>query len=256
MNCMRKISGAQLYTVRDYAKTPADIDNVFRKVKEIGYTSVQASGLGPISAEDLAAIAKAHDLEITITHTPLAKFEEDLDTVIKDHHTLGCGIAGLGGLPPEYRNQAGYEAFAKKFSKIADELGKNGLKFSYHNHHWEFQRYGNKKGLDILIEGTNPETFMFTLDTYWVQAGGADPSAWIRKLSGRVEAVHLKDMAIVDQQPVMTEILEGNLNWPEIFKACEEAGVRWYLVERDNGLTEPFESLRISFQNLKSMGFQ
>ncbi|MFC0211906.1 sugar phosphate isomerase/epimerase family protein [Paenibacillus chartarius] len=252
---MTKIAGAQLYTIREYVKTPEAIDESFRKLKEIGYTTVQASGLGPIPAGELAAIARSHGLSIVLTHTPYARFTEDLDGVIKDHHILGCGLAGIGGLPTPYRNAEGYAAFAKKFAEIADELGRNGLKFSYHNHHFEFQKHGGKLGLDILIEQTNPETFMFTLDTYWVQAGGADPSAWIRKLKGRVEAIHLKDMTIIDEQQSMTEIMEGNLQWPEIFRACEEAEVKWYLVERDAGPTEAFDSLKISYENLKKAGF-
>jgi sugar phosphate isomerase/epimerase len=122
---------------------------------------------------------------------PYARFVEDLDGLIKEHHTLDCGIVGLGGLPVEFRSAEGYVAFAKKFSVIADELGKNGLKFSYHNHHFEFQKFDGKLGMDILVEQTNPETFLFTLDTYWVQAGGADPSVWIRKLKDKVDAIHL-----------------------------------------------------------------
>ncbi|MCL6457339.1 MAG: sugar phosphate isomerase/epimerase [Gorillibacterium sp.] len=253
---MTRITGAQLYTIRDYAKTPEGINESLRKIKEIGYTTVQASGLGPIPAEELAAIVRAHELEIVITHTPYNRFVEDLDGVIKEHHTLGCGIAGLGGLPGEFRSAEGYVAFAKKFTAIADELGKNGLKFSYHNHHFEFQKQGDKLGMDVLIEQTNPETFLFTLDTYWVQAGGANPSSWLRKLKGRVDAIHLKDMTIIDEQQIMTEIMAGNLEWPEIFKASEEAGVKWYLVERDAGPTEAFDSLRISYENLKKLGFK
>jgi sugar phosphate isomerase/epimerase len=252
---MSRIAGAQLYTIRDYAQTPEGINESLRRIKEIGYTTVQASGLGPIPADELAAIARSHELEIVITHMPYARFLEDLDGLIKEHHTLGCGIVGLGGLPVEYRNADGYPAFAKKFSAIADELGKNGLKFSYHNHHFEFQKHNGKLGMDALVEHTNPETFLFTLDTYWVQAGGADPSSWLRKLKGRVDAIHLKDMTVIDEQQIMTEIMEGNLQWPDIFKASEEAGVKWYLVERDSGPTEAFDSLRISYENLKSAGF-
>lgn len=252
---MDKITGAQLYTIREFAKTPEAIDESLGKIKEIGYTTVQASGLGPIPAEELAAIARSHDLKIALTHMPYARFEEDLDGIVKEHHTLGCGLAGLGGLPKEFRNAEGYMAFAKKFAAIADELSHNGLKFSYHNHHWEFQRYGDRLGMDILAEETNPETFLFTLDTYWVQAGGADPAVWVRKLKGRVEAIHLKDMTIINEQQIMTEVLEGNLHWQEIFRACEDAGVKWYLVERDFGPTDAFESLRISYHNLKKAGF-
>lgn len=247
--------GAQLYTVRDYAQTPEQLDETLGKIRAMGYTTVQASAMWHLPVDEIAAICRSRGLGIVLTHIPYDRFKEDLDGVIRDHHLMGCGLAGLGGLPEQFRNAEGYAAFAKDFSEIADELSRNGLKFSYHNHHFEFQKYNGKLGMEILMENTNPETFLFTLDTYWVQAGGGNPTAWIRKLKNRIEAIHLKDMAIIDSQPVMAEIMEGNLEWNEILPACEEAGVQWYLIERDAGPTDAFDSLRISYSNLRKAGY-
>ncbi len=78
---------------------------------------------------------------------------------------------------------------------------------------------------------------------------------WIRKVSGRIPCVHIKDMAITpDKQQLMAEIGEGNLNWEGIFSACREAGVEWYIVEQDICQRDPFQSLEISLNNLKGMG--
>ncbi len=57
-------------------------------------------------------------------------------------------------------------------------------------------------------------------------------------------------------QPVMAEIGEGNLDWPGILAACREANVQWYAVEQDICPGDPFESLKISYQNLKQMGVE
>jgi sugar phosphate isomerase/epimerase len=54
----------------------------------------------------------------------------------------------------------------------------------------------------------------------------------------------------------MAEVGEGNLNWPAILQACREAGVEWYAVEQDECQRDPFESLKISYDNLKAMGLQ
>ena len=253
---MTKITGAQLYTVRNYAKTPAELRETLTKIKAMGYTTVQVSALWHLPVAEIAEITRELGLQVVITHTPYDRFLEDLDGVIRDHHALGCGLAGLGGLPSQFRNADGYLAFARKFSAISEELAKNDLKFSYHNHRFEFEKHGGRLGMDTLIEETNPDTFLFTLDTYWVQAGGGDPAAWIRKMKGRIEAIHFKDYAIIDDKPIMAEVMEGNLNWPSIFEACEEAGVKWYLVERDDGPTDAFDSLKISYDNLKKAGFR
>ena len=37
---------AQLYTVRDFTNTPAEIATTMKKVKQLGYDAVQCSALG------------------------------------------------------------------------------------------------------------------------------------------------------------------------------------------------------------------
>ena len=47
---------AQLYTVRDFAKTPPEIATTLKKIRAIGYESVQISGLGPIAEDELVEV--------------------------------------------------------------------------------------------------------------------------------------------------------------------------------------------------------
>ena len=60
-------------------------------------------------------------------------------------------------------------------------------------------------------------------------------------------------MAVVDSKPVMAEVGEGNLNWSAFIDACVDAGTEWYIVEQDTCQRNPFESLEISLENLKTM---
>jgi len=92
------------------------------------------------------------------------------------------------------------------------------------------------------------------LDTYWIQHGGGDPVAWIRKMTGRMPVVHLKDMVIINGEQAMVEVGEGNFDWSAILHTCKEAKVEWYAVEQDVCQRDPFESLKISYENLKAMG--
>ena len=83
---------------------------------------------------------------------------------------------------------------------------------------------------------------------------GGDPAAWIRKVAGRIPCVHLKDMGVSNaREPFMMEVGEGNLNWPEILKACKAAGVKWYIIEQDVCYRDPFDSLETSLKNLQQM---
>lgn len=70
--------------------------------------------------------------------------------------------------------------------------------------------------------------------------------------------VHLKDMVIADNGKhdgvqMIAEVGEGNLSWPAILQACQEAQVEWYAVEQDVCQRDPFESLKISYNNLQSL---
>ena len=68
--------------------------------------------------------------------------------------------------------------------------------------------------------------------------------------------LHVKDMAISpEREQRFAEVGEGNLNWPAILEAAEQADVEFCLVEQDRCYErDPFESLAISYRNLRAMG--
>lgn len=279
---MASTIAAQLYTVRQYTQTPAEIAATLRRVKQIGYDAVQCSALGPIEAGDLKRILDGEGLVCCATHEPYEALRDNPNAVIEKLRTINCRFTALGAIPQAHRGTVeGFGAFAREFSGIARRLGAAGIRLGYHNHHWELQRLGDRTALRILMEECDPAIF-FEVDTYWIQAGGGDPAQWIRKLKGRIPLVHLKDMTYgVDRtgaealkanegeteaelarrkqealQPkgIMAEVGEGNLNWPEILRACGESGVRWHIIELDTCQRDPFESLGIALRNLRGMG--
>ena len=62
------VLAAQLYTVREFMKTPADIAASMKKVKALGYDAVQTSGHGPIAPEEMKRIVDGEGLTICATH--------------------------------------------------------------------------------------------------------------------------------------------------------------------------------------------
>ena len=158
-----------------------------------------------------------------------------------------------------YRSDSeSYKKFAEVMTDIGRKLKEAGLTFIYHNHSFEFAKFGGRTGMDILLEETDPQAVDFELDVYWVQAGGADPIEWIRKVEGRMKVVHLKDMAVMpDGEQRFAEIGEGNMNMRGILQACVETGVEWAPVEQDQCYgRDPFESLALSLKNLPEHGLR
>ncbi len=245
---------AQLYTVREYTKTERDLRETLRKIKDIGYEAVQISAIGPIAPELVKAMADEAQLRICASHTSFQRLKDDLDQVIMEHRLWNCRYIGLGAIPEPYRSsREGYTTFVLESAEIVSRLHQVGLQFIYHNHRFEFDKFGGTStGMDVLFESTKPEAFGFELDLFWVQAGGADPADWIRKTAGRMAVVHLKDMAIIQDRVVTAEIGEGNMNYHKLIQACRDAGVEWYVVEQDECRRDPFESLAISYRNLQA----
>lgn len=254
----KPVVAAQLYTVREFTKTPEDLEKTAKKIKEIGYNAVQVSGIGPMEPERVKEIMDKEGLKICATHVGFNLLQEDLDAVIRQHKLWDCKYVGVGAMPREYQDsKEGYVKFAKEASEIARKLADEGLSFIYHNHHFEFMKFDGVTGMDILLNESDPEVFGFEIDTYWIQAGGANPVDWIYKVEGRMKVVHFKDMGISNErQAIMTEVGEGNLNWEAIIKACQDTRVEWAAVEQDICQRDPFESLAISLKNLKELGLE
>ncbi|MBE6998791.1 MAG: sugar phosphate isomerase/epimerase [Ruminococcaceae bacterium] len=254
---MSKIT-AQLYTLRDFCKTSADLAVTLEKVAKIGYKSVQVSGVGPIDPQELKTLLDKNGLDLIVTHTPYAEIDENLDQVIANHKLWNCKYIGLGSMPAQFpRTKEGFAAFMEKANKWAEKIDDAGLKFVYHNHHFEFVRFDGMTGLEYMIANAG-RGFQFEIDTFWVQAGGSDPAEYIRKVAGKMDIIHFKDFDVDEKaERRMREVGEGNLNWKAILKACEDTGIQQYIVEQDNcnGL-DPFEALAISYKNLKDMGVE
>ena len=243
--------GAQLYTVRDYCKTLDDFALTLRKVADIGYRTVQVSGTCAYDAEWLKKELDRNGLRCVITHIPADKLQNETAQVIADHHTFECDHIGLGWYG--FADQS-YEDFIKTYLPVAKQIREGGKYFMYHNHDQEFIRLGDKIVMEKLMEDIPADIMGFTLDTFWVQAGGGDPAQWLEKLAGRIPCIHLKDFSYGRKMAVVGE---GNINFDRVFEKAEAGGTKYMLVEQDdcNG-EDPFDCLRRSYLYLKANGFQ
>lgn len=245
---------AQLYTVRDHLKTPADIAASLKKVRAIGYQAVQLSGLGPIPEADLVQLCRDNGLTICATHEDSQKILNEPAAVVDRLKKFGTQITAYpypGGI--NFSTLASVKDFAHRLNAAGKVLHDEGLVLCYHNHHIEFQRLAGKPVLEIIYAETDPRYLQGEPDTYWVQNGGGDPVAWCTRLTGRLPIIHLKDYTVLpDNKVTFCEIGNGNLNWKRIIAAAEAAGCQWFAVEQDTCPGDPFDSLRQSFDFIRA----
>lgn len=248
----------QMYTLREFCKTPPDIAATLQRVKQIGYDAVQLSGLGPIDPAELRKIVQGEGLTCCATHAPIDRLDADAPKFIEEHAALGCRYTAIGGFFGKPYAAGLWEGFVSRYNAVAARFAGSPVRIGYHNHSHELMRFpefGGRAALDVLLERLDPSIWM-EIDTYWIQFGGGDPAAWIDRVRGRIPCVHLKDMIVnvADAKPAMAEVGEGNLNWPAILAACKSAGVEWYIIEQDVCQRDPFESVAISLRNVRAMG--
>ncbi len=246
-----------LFNLRDYCKTYEDLDTTLQRVKDIGYEAIQISGIGPIPPEKVKELIDKYSFYVCATHEGIPALRNNFDDIVKKMKLWECDFTALGSPgPAECWSAEGVVDFAAELDIIGEKFKAEGLKFGFHNHDREFGKFTDKIWLEELYERTDPEHLYAELDIHWITRGGGNPEAWIRKVAGRMPVIHFKDFTVIERTPHFCEIGEGNLDWPGILKACEETGVRWYSIEQDRtfGDKDIFESIKISFDNLKGMG--
>lgn len=236
----------QLYTVRE--KLAKDYVGTLKEIKKIGYNAVQLTGNIPYEGPEMRRVLEDVGLTPAGVHIPLDKLENELDRGMEFCSIIGTKDLVCPYLPKERRTgESSWLATASLLNKIGQKCYEAGMRLSYHNHSFEFEKIFGKYALDFLFEYIPERYLMAEFDTYWIKHGGEDPVEYIRKYAGRTPILHLKDMAN-DKERSFAEIGQGILNWDEIFKAAMQAGVEWYCVEQDVCQRDPLESARISLE--------
>ena len=245
---------AQLYTVRAFTSTDDEVKRTLSRVREMGYEAVQISGFTAYNPQVIAQALKENGLAVCATHTPLDRILNETDKVIEEHKLFGTRYVGLGWF--RGASLADYEKLLDDLAPAVGKIHAAGLSFLYHNHAHEFIKYGGVRPLDMMREKTQAGKFDFLPDLYWLQTAGCSPEVVLKEFKGRTPVVHLKDMRVPPEEGKtnMAEIFEGNMDYVSLIHTCEKLGVEWAAVEQDNCDGDPFESLKISFNNIKARG--
>ena len=282
--------GVQMSTIAPNKMPKFDAYESMARLADIGYKCIEISQV-PMTEENVKGFRRAIDelgFNVAATSALTAanpmmpgcdmSNPDEMKKMIEDAKFLDCDMFRIGAMPLEARFslEAAVE-FAKQADEYACQLKEHGIDLYYHNHHFEFVRHGGKYLMDIIKENT--KYLGFELDIHWIHRGGVDPITFINEYAGRIRLLHLKDYRIsaMEKEPdtdfntkegmmkayaamnnivQFAEVGEGSLNIPGCIEAGLAGGSEYFLVEQD--LTygrDPFESLKISRDNLVKMGY-
>ena len=261
--------GVQLYTLRNQLK---ELDQTLAAVKAVGFDEVET--LRPL-LKDLPPLLKKHGLTAPSGHFDAALVLDvgeasrqglpagyTLDTAIAEAKAVDMKYVVLAYIAREDRQTLDdYKRHADKMNEAGRRCKAAGLQFCYHHHSFEFVKYGNETGWDVLTSRCDKDLVAFEIDVFWLAASGLDPAATIGKLGSRVKLVHLKDRAAgppeLDENKVpataFKELGAGAIDMPAVLRAAKAAGVAHYFVEQDQVPADPLASLKQSVAYLRSL---
>ena len=199
----------------------------------------------------MALAATEAGLPISGILAELEDYEQNLDTYLqlcRKHQIPDLAISGFLTEPEDVA------PYIRRVNAVAEKIKAHGLTFSYHNHADEFIKMPDGRTImDHYIEGFDPALVDFMPDTFWLHKGGCDVRHMLQRLKGRVHMLHLKDMKYTKTGQTFAEVGKGNLYFEGIIPLALEQGITRFVVEQDECDGDPMESLKQSFDYIKSL---
>ena len=225
----------QLYSSRD----GGPMGETLAMLAAAGYTQVEGFGGVYEDAAGFKALMDQNGLSMPSGHFfPLAAFEADFDATIATAKTLGMKRLFCPAPDDAYRDGVSAESWADlaaRLEKVGTRVKDAGLRFGWHNHHWEFMPLaGGTIPMQIILD--EAPSIEWECDVAWIVRGGADPLEWIKANGPRISTAHVKDIAPegeCEDEDGWADVGHGTMDWKGIMAALRSVGTDLFVMEHD-----------------------
>lgn len=259
----------QLFSLR--GEMQKDFVGTLRAVSEMGYRAVELVsyfGTFGLSAAELKRVLSDLGLEPIGCHTAAEHLQSSFEKTAGYYVEAGVPEIIVPSLPHgSYDTADGCLRGGEWLAELSVKCRGLGAGLSYHNHHSDFNRFGDKFGLDLLLAASDPSSLGLESDVYWITYAGLDPARVIGDYARWVRFVHLKDRPAkvegtvedmiagrTDGSGLFAAVGEGVVDWPAVFQAAEATPAKWYVVEQDAGKGSMLDSVATSLRHLREWG--
>jgi sugar phosphate isomerase/epimerase len=229
----------QLYSSRNHGP----LAQTLKMLADAGYAGVEGydalfAGLDEAGLRQFRADLDAVGLAMPSGHFGLDMIEQTPDKVIAIARALNISAVYCPYIAPELRptDSAGWHEFGARLARAGTPIKAAGLRFGWHNHDFE---------LVPLADGSIPLDHLFAAapdleweaDIAWVVRGGADAFEWIARMSDRISAVHVKDIAPAGEkldEDGWADVGTGTLPWGDLMAALAKTKAQYFVMEHDN----------------------
>ena len=223
----------QLYS----ARTLEPLETQFELLAGLGYKQVEPYGALLNDPQKLKNLLERHGLSAPTSHVGMDRLRADPVAAVRLCRELGVRTIYAPAPPPGERDggEAEWSALGRELDRIGKIVTAEGLKFGWHNHHWEYAKAADgRRFIHIMLE--QALDILWEADLAWIVRGGADPVAELKRYSGRIEAVHVKDIAPAGQgadEDGWADPGHGVLDWSTLVPVLKEIGVTLFIAEHD-----------------------
>lgn len=240
----RKLNiGLELYSFREDAKR--DLPGTLAKARAMGFETMETgSDFYGRTAAEFRKLADAAGLKVTSIHFQYPDLKKGIESAQQTLVVFGAHWACMPWIPHgDTFTRDDAQRAVDDFNAWGAALAKDGKKFAYHAHGYEFGPAPEGTLFDFIAKSTDAATVKFQMDTFWIVVPGQDCVKLLEKYPGRFRLMHLKDLRkgapIGNQQghaddrdsvPVGT----GIIPWDKVLPLARKQGVEEYFIEDES----------------------
>ena len=149
------------------------LDDFLKTISGLGYEYVEAFPPDPKLFMEIAAKYGVGHCGIHLSLSGSTDTEKAIRTldVTGARDVCNSGLLKWGELTAE-----DYLAAIPILNRMGAEFAREGIRFHYHNHEFEFRKVdGDRTGMDLLMDGLDFSVIDLCIDVAWVHRGGEDP---------------------------------------------------------------------------------
>ncbi len=257
--------GVQLSSMKGSPNAPA----MMAQLRDWGVTELEGGWPRTIPVKEYRRLLKEHGLSFVGMGADFGLLRDSVAVVAQRAKALGASYVVCYWIPHgDVFTLADADRAIAVFTKAGTALRKKGLTLCYHNHGYEFVKHGDPTRpegtlFDYLTERMPPEAVQFELDLMWAKntRGGAlpqDPTALLKKYSGRFPLVHLKDRRPGTPSSLESPALKphnvalgaGDIGLSTFLQEARRSGVKHLFIEDES--LKPAEQIPASIAFLRN----
>jgi sugar phosphate isomerase/epimerase len=230
------------------ANLDQDFVPIYDEVIKAGYDGVESRFTIMNQKEKLRRYLDEKPLQIFALHTTPGAFynqgiKAEFDELLKDMKQFDMTHLLLS--PAKLENMKEQRELLDIIEQMGVKCADMGIQLSYHNHAWEFERYG----YELFDAITEYKHIGIALDIGWLYRSGYDLNKTIERYRRQIKYLHIKDTT----KEQWKELGTGDANIKEAVGLLATLGLDLWTIEQDNSELPPLESAKLSREFLSKL---